>query len=234
MALLRAIGASRRQVLSTVMVEALVVGIVASAAGVLAGIGVAALLKVLLDAIGFELPSTGTVVTSGTVVASMLTGTVITAIAAIFPAWRASKIPPIAAMRDVALERTHASLLRLAIGGLVTALGGAAIAGGLTTDAGNPLALVGFGALLVFVGVTLLAPLFARPVTRFLGWPLPALRGVTGGLARENAMRNPKRTSRTAAALMIGVALVGLSRSSRRRSRRRSTRRSTSSTPATS
>ena len=210
MALLRAIGASRRQVLLSVLVEALVVGLVASVAGLLAGIGVAALLKVGLDALGFDMPSSGTVVTSGTVIASLVVGTGITLFAALFPAWRASRIPPIAAMRDVALERTHASVARLVIGGLVTALGALSIASGLTGDGDGALPLVGLGALLVFLGVTLLAPLFARPVTRLLGSPLPRFRGVTGGIARENAMRNPKRTSRTAAALMIGVALVGL------------------------
>jgi putative ABC transport system permease protein len=209
MALLRAIGASRRQVLASIMVEALVVGIVASTIGLLAGIGVAGLLKGLLTALGFDIPSTGTVVTGGTVATALITGIGVTVVAALAPARRASRIPPIAAMRDVAIERTRGSRTRLVLSGLLTAAGSALIAIGLTADTGNPLANVGFGALLVFLGVGGIAPLFARPATRLLGAPLPVLRGITGELARENAMRNPKRTSRTAAALMIGVALVG-------------------------
>lgn len=209
MALLRAIGASRRQVTNSVLLEAFVVGTLAAVLGLGAGIGVAAGLKALLDVIGFDIPATGMVLTGNTVIVSLVVGIVISLVAAWFPARRAAKVAPIAAMRDVAVERADRSRLRIGLGGLVTALGVLALLGGLFGDVSNPLRLVGLGALLTMVGVAALGALFARPVTRLLGAPLERLRGVTGHLARENAMRNPRRTSTTASALMIGVALVG-------------------------
>ena len=126
---------------------------------------------------------------------------------AVLPARRASKVPPVAALRDVAFDRSGTSKRRAAIGSTITGLGVAAMAAGLFGGAG--LALVGLGAATVFMGVAVLGPILARPISRVLGAPLPRLRGMPGTLARENAMRNPKRTSTTAAALMIGVALVG-------------------------
>ena len=210
MALLRAIGASRRQVLASVLLEALVVGIVASVLGVLAGLGVAAGIKALLDAFGLDIPAGGLVLKSTTVIWALVVGIATTMCSAFFPARKGSKVPPIAAMRDVALERTDASILRIVLSGLLTAAGIGMLLLGLFGDGDNALASVGFGALLTLLGVAALGPVFARPVTRLIGSPLPRFRGVTGNLARENAMRNPKRTSRTAAALMIGVALVSL------------------------
>jgi putative ABC transport system permease protein len=130
-------------------------------------------------------------------------------VSAYFPARRASKVPPIAALRDLAIEDPARLRRRTVVGGLVTAVGAALLLGALFGKGGNKPAGVGFGATVVFFGVAILGPVFARPVTRLIGAPLPRLRGVAGTLARENALRNPKRTASTAAALMIGVGLVG-------------------------
>jgi putative ABC transport system permease protein len=207
MALLRAIGAGRRQVLSSVLVEAGAVGMIASVAGLVAGVGVAAGLKAMMSAMGIDLPSGSVVVSTGTIVISVVTGVLVSLVSAIFPARRASKVPPIAALREVALDRSGTSKRRAVIGTTVTGLGAAAMFGGLFGGAG--IMLLALGAPTVFVGVAVLGPILARPISRVLGAPLARLRGMPGALARQNAMRNPKRTSTTAAALMIGVALVG-------------------------
>ncbi|CAN5521705.1 ABC transporter permease [soil metagenome] len=206
LALLRALGASRRQVMASVLGEALVVGLLASGLGLLAGIGVASGLKSLLSGFGIDLPATGLVVAPATVVISILVGVIVSIGSAVFPARRASRISPMAAMRDVAVDTSGRSGRRVVIGLVITALGSASIAAGLI--GGDPIP-VGLGAVLVFVGVAVLGPVIAVPVTRVLGAPLPRLRGVACTLARENALRNPNRTSATAAALMIGVGLIG-------------------------
>jgi len=128
---------------------------------------------------------------------------------AIVPARKASKVPPIAALRDVAIDTSGRSRIRAVIGGVMVALGAASLFGGLFGGSDNAASAVGFGAFLIFLGVAVLGPLIAGPVSRSLGAPLPRLAGMTGTIARQNAMRNPKRTSATAAALMIGVGLVG-------------------------
>jgi len=208
LALLRAIGASRRQVLASVLGEALLVGLVASAIGAAAGILIAAGLQGLLGALGLDIPSGGAVITPRSMLLSMAVGTSITVIAAVAPSWRAASIPPIAAMRDVALDTSATSKVRIGVGAAISALGIAALVAGLTGGGGNAAAAIGGGAALVFLGVAVLGPVIARPLALGIGWPLPRLRGVTGTLARENAVRNPKRTSLTASALMIGVGLV--------------------------
>jgi putative ABC transport system permease protein len=205
MALLRAIGARRTQVLGAQLVEALVVGLLASVVGLVLGFLVAGLLKALLAAFGVDIPAGGTVILPRTVIVALVVGTVVTVMSAVFPALRASRVPPIAALRDVSLERSGQAWQRLALGAGVAALGVAGFVVGLT--AGQVL-WVGVGALLTFLGVFILGPLVARPFAGLFGAPLPALSGVTGELARENATRNPKRTARTGGALMVGVALV--------------------------
>ena len=205
MALMRAVGASRRQVLGAVLVEALAVGVLASVLGMAAGVGVAALLKGLLAAFGIDIPAGGIVFTANTAFVSLVTGVGVSVVSAYFPARRAAKVPPVAAMRDLAVESTSIRR-RTVIAGLVTAAGVAVLMAGLFADGGA--SAVGLGAVLVFFGVAGLGPVFARPVARWIGAPLPRLRGTPGTLARENAMRNPKRTASTAAALMIGVGLV--------------------------
>jgi putative ABC transport system permease protein len=206
-ALLRAIGASRRQVLLAVLLESVAVGLVASLLGLLSGIGVAAGLKALLSAIGLALPGGGVAIEPRTVIVALIGGLGVSVVSAVVPARRAAKVPPIAALRDIAVDDSGRSRVRLVLGAAVALLGGAAIAGGLggEGDAG----LVGLGATLVFVAVVVLGPVLARPIVGLLGRPLGALTGMTGSLARQNALRNPKRTASTAAALMIGVALVG-------------------------
>jgi putative ABC transport system permease protein len=207
MALLRAIGASGRQVLTSVLTEAVLVGLSASVVGLGVGILLSNALKAVLDAFGFDIPAGGTVVTAQTVIVALLVGTGVTIISAIVPARKASRVPPIAAMRDVATEGRPHSGRRVVIGLAITLLGVLALFAGLFADQG--IQFVGLGALIVFTGVFVLGPVVARPLSDWIGWPAARLRGITGELARDNAKRNPKRTSATAAALMIGVALVG-------------------------
>ncbi|MCU1483735.1 MAG: ABC-type transport system, involved in lipoprotein release, permease component [Actinomycetia bacterium] len=208
MALLRAIGASRRQVTRSLMLEALVIGFIASIVGLLLGIGVAVGLKALFSAFGFGLPAEGLAIGGSTVIISLLLGTVISVLSSWLPARRGAKVPPIAAMRDVAYEQKGRPRLRIAIGGIFGLLGVASLFSGLLGGGDGALPKVGFGALLILLGVTVLGPLVARPISGLLGRPVASMRGTAGMLARENAMRNPKRTSTTASALMIGVALV--------------------------
>jgi putative ABC transport system permease protein len=205
MALLRAIGAARRQVLTAVVGEAVLVGLVASIIGFVGGIGLATGLKGLLAALGIDIPAGGIVVPVNAAVWAFVTGLVVTTVASLAPALRASRIPPIAAMRDVSIDRSSTSIVRILSGGLVTLAGIVALLAGLF---GQQIAAVGVGAGVIFLGVAILGPVIASPVAAALGAPIRALRGVTGRLAESNAARNPKRTSATAAALMIGVALV--------------------------
>jgi len=208
LALLRAIGASRRQVLGSVMGEALVVGVAASLVGLALGALTALGLRALLDAVGFGIPATSLVVTPTTVAVAVGVGTVITLLAAVFPALRASRIPPIAALRSVAAE-PKPPVIRVIVGVLICILGVLLLVGGLVGGGDAALPGIAGGALFVFVGIAVVAPVLVRPVVRAIGWPLPRLAPVSGNLARRNAMRNPRRTASTAAALMIGVGLVG-------------------------
>jgi len=208
-ALLRALGAKKRQVLVSVLVEALAVGLIASVVGIGVGVLVAAGLKTLLAAFGFELPGGGIVLTPNTVIISLVAGVGVTLVAAISPARRAGKVPPVAAMREVAVGSTgYGSKQRIIVGSALLVLGGAALGFGLFGSAGSPFLMVGVGVLLVFFGVAALGRTVALPLSRSIGWPLPRLFGIRGRLARENAMRNPRRTAATASAVMIGVGLV--------------------------
>ncbi|HVM40258.1 MAG TPA: ABC transporter permease, partial [Acidimicrobiia bacterium] len=208
-ALLRAVGASRRQVLQSIVVESLAVGVIASVLGLVAGIGVAGALKALLTAVGIDIPAGGTVLTTGTIVTSLVTGVVVTMVAALMPARRAAKVAPVAALSEAAAETDDHLGKRIALGGVVTAVGSAAGFYGLFLAGSKPQVFVGLGGVVMFIGLAILGPVIARPVASAIGRPLPAFRGMAGTLARENAIRNPRRTSATAAALMIGVALVG-------------------------
>ena len=202
MAMLRAVGASRRQVLFAQLVEASVVGVLASAVGLLAGVLVAGLLKAMMEQFGIDIPAGGTVLQLRTVVVALVVGTFVTVVSAVFPALRASRVPPLAALRDVAVGGVDAPRRRFLAGAIIAIGGAGAMAAGL---AGSGVLWVGLGGLAVFIGVFVLGPLIARPMVRVTGAPLP---GITGSLARENALRNPKRTARTGGALMVGVALV--------------------------
>ncbi|MGH9263896.1 MAG: ABC transporter permease [Acidimicrobiales bacterium] len=208
--LLRALGASRRQILSSVLVEATAIGLVASALGLAAGVAVAGLLKAMLAAFGLEIPGSGIVLEPSTVVISVVTGMVVTLGAALSPARKAAKIPPIAAMRaQVAGNAGYGSKQRVLVGLLLLAAGAGSMLMGLFGDSDNAIPIVGLGVLLVFFAVSVLGRTISLPLSRFLGAPLPRLRGAAGALARENAMRNPKRTAASASALMIGVGIVG-------------------------
>jgi putative ABC transport system permease protein len=207
MALLRAVGAARRQVLTSVVIEALVVGLAGSVVGIVAGLGVAGLLKGLFDAVGGALPAGGTVVTVGTVVAGLLVGTIATLVAAVGPAVRASHVAPLAALREAAVDRSGTSRPRAVVGLVALGAGGAALVTGAVAG-GDTLLLTGVGAVAALVGLVVAGPVLARPAASALGAPLSRLRGSEGLLARRNAMRNPGRTSATASALMVGVVVV--------------------------
>jgi putative ABC transport system permease protein len=207
--LLRALGARRRQLLGAVLAEALLVGLVAAALGTALGLIVARGLQSLLNALGMEIPTAPLVFQPRTAVVSMLVGVGVTVVAALIPARRASRVPPMSALRAVEASSPEASLPRLAAGLTLAGGGVAALLLGLYDDVSHRVAVVGAGVLGLFVGITVLGPAFARPLSRALGWPVARLRGVAGAIARENAMRNPRRTAATAAALMIGVGLVG-------------------------
>ena len=208
--LLRALGASRRQILASVLVEALAVGIIASIIGIFAGLAIAIGLKNLLAAVGVDIPSQGLVLTSTTVVICLVVGIGITVLSALSPARKAAKVSPIAAMQLGVVGSTgYGSKQRIFVGLGVLALGIAALFIGLFAGVDQPILFVGAGALLVFFGVSILGRTVSLPLSRVIGAPLPRMKGITGELARENAMRNPKRTAASASALMIGVGLVG-------------------------
>jgi len=204
-ALLRAVGATRRQVLRNLLGEAALLGFGASAIGVVLGAGVATGLTALIHALGFSLPSTSLQVLPRTVVVSLVVGTVVTVVAALVPARRATKVLPVEALRDAAPGAAAPSRLRAAVGGVLAVGGAAALATGLTGEVAW--ASVALGLAAVLVAVITLAPIAARPLARVIGAPL-GLRGMPGQLARDNAMRNPRRTASTATALMIGLSLV--------------------------
>lgn len=210
LALLRAVGATARQVTQMVVIEAFAIGLLASAIGIGAGILIAFALKGAFSAFGLGIPSTALVVLPRTIVVGLFVGVVVTLVAAVVPARKAAAVPPIAALRDVATPPRSLGR-RIAAGAGVTAFGMALVLLGLFGSAflDNEIAFVGFGALITFVGVSMVAPLIARAFARFVGAPI-ARRGVAGRLAQENAMRRPRRTASTASALMIGVALVTL------------------------
>ncbi len=206
-ALLRAIGSSRGQVLASVIIEALIIGVVASAIGLVAGIGLAIALESLLDAFGFGIPTTAPVLDLTTVIWSFAVGVGVTLVASTVPALRVSRVPPLAALRDVSIDRSDTSVARGVIGAVLT-FGGIALVLSAVFGSGGVLTQAGIGAGLLLVGVVALGPVAARPISAMLGAPLPSARGVTGKLARQNAMRNPRRTAGTASALMVGVAVV--------------------------
>jgi len=204
-ALLRALGANRSQITRSLLIESLVVGLFGSLLGFVGGIGISKLLSVALPALGFDLPSGGLVINASILINTVVVGLIVTVLSAVLPARRAGKVPPLAAMRATAIETAGPGRVR-AFWGLGSIALGVAIIGAVIGGASNN--FLGFGVLFVFVGTIVLGPSIARPVALFLGRPAEALRGVTGRMARQNAARNPKRTSRTSAPVLIGVALV--------------------------
>ncbi|MYW70451.1 FtsX-like permease family protein [Streptomyces sp. SID8379] len=207
-ALLRAIGASRRQVTASTLVEASVVAVLASAAGLAGGIGIAAGLQALFPAIGFPFPEGELVISALSMLLPLAVGVAVCLGSALLPALRAGRTAPLAALRETAVDDSGASRRRAVVGGT---LGAAALAATLVGVLVSPsLLLAGIGAVLALASFVVLGPVASSSAVRVLGGPLDRLRGVTGGLARRNALRSPKRTAATASALMIGVAVVSL------------------------
>jgi len=204
-ALLRAIGASGRQVTWTLLIESLVIGLIGSIAGLFGGIGLAIGIRNLLDALDYSIPARGLALQPFTVVLTIVSGTAASLIAAIAPAIGAGRVPPVAAMADTAFERTGSVRGRVIAAVGCGAVGVATI---IAVLAGADGLLLGVAIALLFAAVLLLGPVMARPIARMLGAPVQRLRGVTGAMARGNVQRNPKRTARTAAPVLIGVALV--------------------------
>ena len=209
-ALLRALGASRRQVLTAVVIESLIVGVVASGIGLVAGLGLAN---------GLERPARRARLrdpdrrrsrsTRRTVIASFVVGIAVTLVASLTPAIKASRVAPLAALRDVDVDRSGSSIVRAVIGGLVTAAGVAlVIVAPETPDAA--MAAWASESLLTLVGFVMVGPVVARWAAGVIGAPIAIAGGQTGKLARRNAMRNPRRTAGTASALMLGTAVVAL------------------------
>nr|WP_168506288.1 ABC transporter permease [Streptomyces sp. S1D4-11]QIY94134.1 ABC transporter permease [Streptomyces sp. S1D4-11] len=207
-ALLRALGASRRQVTASSLVEASVVAVTASAAGLAGGIGIAAGLQALFPAIGFPFPQGDLVISGLSMLLPLAVGIVVCLGSALLPAVRAGRTAPLAALRETAVDRSGASRGRAITGAALAVLAvGATLTGVLVSQS---LWLAGLGAVLALAAFVVLGPVASSAAVRALGAPLDTLRGVTGGLARRNALRNPKRTAATASALMIGVAVVSL------------------------
>ncbi len=204
-ALLRAIGASKKQVTRALMIESVVVGLFGSTIGLFAGIGLSKALSALLKAASIDLPSGDLVVPSSAIVNTIVVGLIVTVASAWLPARRAGKVPPLAAMRETAIEVVALRRRRTIFGLVLIALGAASIIA-VTNGVSNT--WLGLGILFVFSGTITLGPVIARPVALLLGKPAERLRGVTGTMARQNSARNPKRTSRTASPVLIGVALV--------------------------
>ncbi|MDX3748095.1 ABC transporter permease [Streptomyces sp. AK08-02] len=209
--LLRALGADRRQVRRSVLTEAVLLGLVGSTLGLAAGIGLAAGLIQLLSAIGMNLKSADMVVGWPTPVSSYAVGLGVTFVAAYLPARRASVVSPMAALQDAEIAGVGRPLrVRAVVGAIVGALGAAALVGCATADETSTSAsLLGLGVALTLVATVIAGPLLVRPVVRVLGGAFPALFGPVGRMSQRNALRNPRRTGATAAALMVGLALVG-------------------------
>ncbi|MFQ5968321.1 MAG: ABC transporter permease [Acidimicrobiia bacterium] len=215
LALLRALGATGRQVTRMVLVESLIVGLAASVIGVGLGLLLAVGLRLMLEAVGLALPSTSLQLSPRTVFVAILVGTIVTLISAFIPARKASRVAPVEAMRPDAAPKRRRSLTRRAVWGAgLLVLGIGLLFGALFADIALPgqpvIATVGLAALLTVLGVTTLSPLAAPYLARWLAYPFVRVSNISGKLAQENSVRSPRRTAATAAALMIGVALMAL------------------------
>jgi putative ABC transport system permease protein len=204
LALMRALGASRSQVMRSVLVEAIAVGLFGAIGGLLLGILLASGFRSIMNAIGLEIPKGETVVELRTVLVCLISGVLVTVVAAVVPARRASRVSPVQALRESSPAESQSLARRTSVGGLITAIGITLFVAGL---AQGKLPVFGLGAFVSFIGIAVISPVFAKPVVGTLALPF-AQWGVSGRLGRGNAIRNPRRTSTTAAALMIGLALV--------------------------
>ncbi|HYI60391.1 MAG TPA: FtsX-like permease family protein [Acidimicrobiales bacterium] len=207
LALLRALGSARRQVLTSVVVESAVVGLIASIMGLVGGIALAVALQSALATTGLGEAGAVPVIAPRTIVASLLVGTTISVLCALVPGWRASRVPPVAALREASVDDVRRSPIRLAIGLAVAAAGVAfLVVGGVGTGT-DAVAQAALGTVVIFTAVVVLGPYIVPPLTGLLGLPL-RLFGVAGTLGRDNARRNPKRSAGTASALMLSVTLI--------------------------
>ncbi len=207
--MLRTIGASRRQLVRTVVFEAAAIGLLASVLGLLAGIGFAPAINALFHALEIDLPNEGSVVATRTIVLAFALGIGLTVLASLIPALRITRVPPVTGLREGAvLETPKSHRLRSALATGLTAIGAVSMLLGVFGALSPGELWIGVGAAAVFFGVALLSPRLVGPMAALVGRPLERFRGVSGRLARENAVRNPGRTASTAAALMIGLALV--------------------------
>jgi putative ABC transport system permease protein len=210
-ALLRTIGASRRQVLGSVVLEAVVTGLIASVIGIAVGLGLTEALTAAFKALDVELPASDTVLASRTVIVSLLFGVGVTTAAGLIPAVRATRVDPVAALREGAVPTSRGSRRTPIAGAVLSAIAVAALVYGMFAgdlSVTGRLAAIGVGTLILFVGVAMLSSRLVPPLASVVGRPAERIARVAGRLARENAMRNPGRTAATAAALMIGIALV--------------------------
>lgn len=209
--MLRTLGASRPQILLSVLIEALAIGLLGAIVGIGGGYVMAILLNGLLKAFEVDLPTTALVMKTRTIVVALLVGVVITAVSSMVPALRSTRVPPIAALQSYTPPASRRRRLLYVALSILLGLGGLAmVLIGLfgNADAGAAAGLMGAGAVAIVLGVSLFSPRLVPPLATISGWPLEKLRRLTGRLARENAQRNPSRTAVTAAALMIGLALV--------------------------
>jgi putative ABC transport system permease protein len=210
--MLRTLGATRRQILGGMISEAMIIGLLGAILGVAAGIGFAGALNAIFKSFGIDLPNTGTVIETRTIIVSLVVGLVVTLAAALSPALRATRVSPMAALLEAELPEGrgrgkvfYAVATLLTLGGLAMAVYGLL---GSIDDSNAAAGLVGGGAVATLFGVSMFSPRLVRPLAALVGWPLERLRGITGRLARENAVRRPGRTAVTAGALMIGLAVV--------------------------
>jgi putative ABC transport system permease protein len=209
--MLRTLGASKRQVLGSMVLEAFLLGGIGSVLGIPGGVGAAAGINGLFKSFGIDLPNTGIVVKPRTIIVALVVGLVVTLLSALAPALRATRVSPMAALREAELPEGRgrgkiylaATILLLVAGFAMTLIG---LFGGASSGAAA--GLIGGGAVVTLFGVSLFSPRLVRPLASLAGWPLEKLRGLTGRVARENAVRKPGRTAVTAAALMIGVGVV--------------------------
>lgn len=209
--MLRTLGAGRNQILRSVLVESFLIGLLGSVIGIAVGYGLAAGLSAILKAVGADLPANELVVLPRTIIVSLVIGVGVTMVSSFIPAIRSTRVPPIAALSEnIALGGKNRVLLRAVISGLFGAIGIFLIASTLIggTDGGSGAASIGGGAICVLISISIFAPKLVRPAASVIGAPIERVGGLTGRLARENAQRNPSRTAVTAAALMIGLALI--------------------------
>ncbi|MFI1393907.1 ABC transporter permease [Streptomyces sp. NPDC020681] len=209
--LLRALGADRRQVRRSVLTEALLLGLVGSTLGLAAGIGLAAGLIELMGLLGMNLSAAEMVLKVATPVSAYAVGLGVTFVAAYLPARRAAKVSPMAALADAEVAGVGGPLkVRAIAGSIVAAAGAAALAGCVVSEKTSTAAsLLGLGVVLTLIATVVAGPLLVRPVIRVLGGAFPKVFGSVGRMSQRNALRNPRRTGATAAALMVGLALVG-------------------------